>query len=151
MTDYADVYRRMFNEAFRRRARLVTPQVRERIKSWLKRGYEPWHITTQPLLVAAHGLSASIARTMSLEVPLRDGTKPRTCSMRVPDGMGASRIITQTCGATDWMARAWGSADTAVFDARLTALAQRLDEEMPGTLQGLIDAGVELNHGEDDD
>lgn len=101
----------IFNAVFSRRARNASPTA-AKIKSRIQDGvFSEWQILCAPILQFAADPKVSKLNNFSPEMLLRDGKRPRTSSSG------------QTNGATDWLERVYGIADTLHLDERLTKIA----------------------------
>lgn len=70
-------------------------------------------------------------KALSLEMLLRDGKHPRTTNGN-------------TYGATDWLEREIQRMDTTVLDARLAAIAERVNVLEPLKSHGI---GIKIDEG----
>lgn len=116
-------YLACFNAVFGRSVG-ITPKLVEKVGRRLKDGYRPWQIVAVPILVEANGMSPEFRKSISPDIPLRDGKNPRTSNG-------------QTYGATDWIERELGRIDRACLDERLTEIARQF-----GVLDQLMQSGV---------
>ena len=102
---------RVFNAVFERRV-AVLPSIEAKAKKRLAAGVRPWQLAALPILVEAQGVSGGFRKQLTPEIMLRDGSHPRT------DGSG------RTCGATDWVERAFLRCDRTELSPRLVAIAE---------------------------
>jgi hypothetical protein len=111
--DYKDISRKyldIFNAVFDRRTNAVSI-VSSKIEKRLKDGVPEWQILSAPVILKAMDPKFDKLQGFNAEVPLRDGKHPRTTQYG-------------TCGATNWIEKAFLSVDTVILDRRLTEIAQ---------------------------
>ncbi len=130
-SEAAETTRRMvsvFNAVFGRKLSAL-PSIEQKVAKRLKGGtWQAWQIVAAPLLVEAQNLEPRMRKALTPEILLRDGTHPRTTA----DG--------RTCGATDWLERAYQRVDQTILSPRLAELAREAD-----VLERLRAMGVALH------
>ena len=110
-----DRYLEIFNRTFNRRSGALT-QTARRIEERLNEGiFKEWQILCAPILQKAYNPKTKETRNFAPEMILRDGKNKRTNSQGV------------TNGATDWLERVYGVADTLKLDRELTEIARYFD------------------------